>query len=95
MREITKAVKSGGKEIGVCKAPQADTWAEAQKIAGGEKEALAKFNSQVLTDAMNKMRRPSEGTWDKLLKKLPAGKAQEEIAAILKKHGIELAPAAK
>lgn len=89
MKEISKEVKSGGKVVTIVKAPQADTWAEAQKIAGGEKEALAKFNAQVLTDAMNKARKPSGGGIGRLVSKAPA-EAQEAIRKILEKYQIKV-----
>jgi hypothetical protein len=89
MKEISKEVKSGGKVVTVVKAPQADTWAEAQKIAGGEKEALAKFNAQVLTDAMNKARKPSGGGIGRLVSKAPP-EAKDQIKKILEKYGIKI-----
>ena len=72
---------------GTCK--QAETWADAQKIAGGEKEALAIFNRQVKTDAMNRLRKPTTGTMAmaKLLAKAP-DKAQAAIRDLLLKAGV-------
>ena len=88
MKEISKDVKSSGKVIGVCKAAQADTWADAVKIAGGEKEALAKFNAQHLTDCMNKMRKPGGINIEKAVAKMGLPKeAQDQIKAIFEKFG--------
>ena len=87
MKEITKEVKSGGKVTGKVVCKQADSWAEAIKIAGDEAKALAKFNAQVLTDAMNKARRPSEGGLGRLISKAPP-EAKKQIEEILRKAGI-------
>jgi hypothetical protein len=89
MKEIEKDVKSKGKVVGKVKAKQYDTIAEAIKDLT-EKGALGKLNAQVLTDTMNKARKPSEDVMMKLLKKAPP-EAQAAIKAILEKHGIKTA----
>ncbi len=69
---------------------QADNWIDCQKIAGGEKEAVAIFNRQVKTDAMNKLRKPAAGPMAlaKLIAKQPE-KAQAQIRELLLKAGIK------
>lgn len=78
---------------GTCK--QADNWPDCQKIAGGEKEALAIFNRQVKTDAMNKLRKPATGALSlgKLIASAKASgklseKARNQLADILKAAGV-------
>jgi hypothetical protein len=93
MKEIEKDVKSKGKVVGKVKAKQYDTLAEAVKDLT-EKVALVKLNSQVLTDAMNKARKPSEDVMAKLLSKAPP-EAQAAIKAILEKHGMKVEAPAK
>ena len=89
MKEISKDVKSAGKVIATVKCPQADTWPECVKLAGDEKKAIAVFNAQWLTNAMNKTRRPSEGGLGKLIAKAPP-EAKKKIEEILKAAGITL-----
>ena len=64
---------------------QADNWQEAIKIAGGEDKALALFNRQVKTDALNALRAPSVDPWEKLLKTLPES-ARAEVEKIKSKY---------
>jgi len=95
MKEVTKDVKSGGKVVGTVKVQQASTWAEAIKLSGTEEKALAKFNAQFLTDAVNKARKPSGGGLGKLVTKLMADpKAsqadKDKLSEILKKYDIKV-----
>jgi hypothetical protein len=71
------------------KCQQADTWAEAIKLSGGEKEALAKFNAQLLTDKMNAARKPSGGGIGRLVSKAPP-EAKDQIKKILEKYGVKI-----
>ena len=89
MKEVSKDVKSGGKVITTVKCAQAENWQEAIKMSGGEKEALAKFNAQFLTDKMNTARKPSGGGIGRLVSKAPA-EAQEAIRKILEKYAVKV-----
>ena len=93
MKEIDLLVKTKGQPDIKGKCKQYDTMAEAEKELG--KEALAKLNAQVKTDAMNKLRRPATGALSlgKLIASAKAsGKlskdAQDKLADILKKAGV-------
>ncbi len=58
MLEITKKVTSKGQPEKVIKIQQAESLKECITLAKGEKEAVAIFNSQWVTNAMNKVRKP-------------------------------------
>ena len=90
MKEEAIVAKTKGQPDLTGKCNQADTWADCQKIAGGEKEALAIFNRQVKTDAMNKLRKPATGTMAlaRLIAKQPE-KAQAQIRDLLLKAGLK------
>lgn len=97
MKEIEIVAKTKGQPDLKGKVAQADTWADCQKIAGGEKEAVAIFNAQVKTNAMNKLRKPATGALSlgKLIASAKAsGKltkdAQDKLADILKKAGVAI-----
>lgn len=95
MKEITKEVKTKGKTVATIKIPQASTWAEAVKLAGGEEKALAKFNAQLVADAANKARRPAGGGIQKLVSKFmndpkAAQADKDKLMELLKKYNIEV-----
>lgn len=97
MKDEQIVAKSKGQpdQKGTCK--QADTWADCQKLAGGEKEALAVFNAQWKTNAINKLRKPATGALS-IGKMIIAAKAtgkltpelQARLAETLKKAGVEI-----
>ena len=94
MKQVEIKAATGSKDKGTLKeftgkAPQAESWAECQKIAGGEKEAIAIFNRQVKTDELNKLRKPAVDPIASLVKKAPP-EAKDQIRAILAKHGIKI-----
>lgn len=90
MKEKEITATTGSKKDGTLKefkgkVRQAESWPEAIKIAGDETKALALFNRQVATDALNALRKPSVDPWEKLMKALPA-EAAAEIAKIKSKY---------
>lgn len=95
MKTIEKEVTSKGQVISKLKCQQADTLDEAIKLAGGEKEVVALFNQQFLTNAMNKARKPVA---DPMVKMVTAAlkddkvdqKAKDKILEILKAAGLKL-----
>jgi len=95
MKEIEITAKTKGQPDIVGKCKQADSLADAVKLAGGEKEALEYFNRQFKTDALNKLRKPATGALS-LGKLIVAAKAsgkmdektKNELIAVLKKGGV-------
>jgi hypothetical protein len=95
MKELEITAKTKGQPDLKGKCMQYDSLAEAEKALG--KEALAKLNAQVKTDAMNKLRKPATGALSlgKLIASAKAsGKltkdAQDKLADILKKAGVTI-----
>ena len=91
MKQIEKEIKSGGKVVSKIKIDQAESSAECLKLAGGEKEMIAIFNAQYATNQMNKVRKPGDGGFSRLVSK--AAKEHPELkdalAKVLEKYGVK------
>jgi len=99
MQQVEKKVMHKGELIATVVVDQAESWKEAQELAGGTAEALELFNRAWTTYRMNQERPGREATGAKkiggVMKKLSpeirqalAGKSEEELLALLSKVGL-------